>query len=1163
MRRPPLGPGGSSAVLVLGVLAALKALALVLLAEAVARGVVGVLAVDPEAWQGAIVLGAGAGVLRAVTTWAAQYVAARAAGDAKRGLRRELARRVLAGGGHDVGATTVVGTVGLDALDDYYARVLPSVVTAATVPLLVGARILSADWVSALIVVLTVPLVPLFMALVGLHTQDRVEESSAALQRLSHHLVELARGLPVLVGLGRVHEQAQALREVSERHRETTMVTLRTAFLSSLVLELISTLSVAVVAVFVGVRLVHGDLDLTTGLVALLLAPECFAPFRDLGAAFHASQDGRAALRRSDEIVGEPVPADIRRAGFGPAAPAPGPAVPAVPAPDPAGPPPLRIRGLAVHFPGRTVPALSGIDVDVPGGSVLSVEGPSGSGKSTLLGVLAGTVPAAAGSVEGVDPAAVAWVPQHVHTVAETVLDEVLLYVGRSGSGAEAEAAARDALARVGLARLAGAHPDRLSPGELRRLGLARGLARVDAGARLLLLDEPTAHLDPANARRVEALVEALRGRVTVVLASHETEVTALADQQLLLGAAAAPRTEGAPEASSGTGADAPPGDPVPEGTAVDPAQPAAARGALRELAAFLAPAPWRTAGAVALGTAAALFAAGLTTLSGWLIVRASEQPSIMYLMVAVVGVRFFGIGRAVLRYAERLLGHDAVLVSTTELRARTWAGLAVRGVASRSLATGGAALDHLVATADRVRDLVPRVVLPPLVGAGTAAGAAATVGILHPDALPALAVALAGGLLAGPAVALLADRSAARGATVVRSGVLRRFAAMVAAADELRANGRSAAMLARLEDLEADAERAARRSAWALGLGSGTAVLACSVSSVLVLAATADAAADGTLAAPVVAALVLLPLGLLEPMLGVVDAAQQWPALSASLRKLRPVTGAARGTDGIPAEAEPLPVHRLDLRGLAVTWPGAPAPAFRGLEASVRRGQWLVVEGPSGSGKSTLLAALLGHLPAAEGRWEVDGVDSRALAPGRLRRSIAWCPQEAHLFDSTIRGNLLLARGREDRPSDAEIRAALQRVGLGPFLAELPEGLATRVGPGGAHLSGGQRQRVAVARALLTRADVVLLDEPTAHLDAPAARSLLADLRQGLADRVVVLVTHHLDDGAAGTDARLRLPGHGADARPVSRRGPGPDDPGETRLRSDRRAVHPVGSRP
>lgn len=236
MKRPPLGPGGAATVFTLGLLGALKALALIGMAEALARGIVGVIAHDTAAWQRALLVGVGAGLLRAATTWATQVVAVRAAGRAKRGLRRELATRLLAGGGHDVGATTTVGTIGLDALDDYYARVLPSVTAATTVPLLVGARILAADWVSALIIVLTVPLIPVFMALIGLHSQDKAEESSAALRRLSHHLVELARGLPVLVGLGRIEEQAAALRDVSEQHRHTTMVTLRTAFLSALVL---------------------------------------------------------------------------------------------------------------------------------------------------------------------------------------------------------------------------------------------------------------------------------------------------------------------------------------------------------------------------------------------------------------------------------------------------------------------------------------------------------------------------------------------------------------------------------------------------------------------------------------------------------------------------------------------------------------------------------------------------------------------------------------------------------------------------------------------------------------------------------------------------------------------------------------------------------------
>ncbi|MHC5560918.1 thiol reductant ABC exporter subunit CydD [Kocuria sp. U4B] len=1110
MRRPPLGPGGTTALLMLGLLGALKALALIGLAEALARGIVGVVNDDPSAWQAVLLLGAGAGLLRAGTTWGTQVVAARAAGRAKRGLRRGLATRLLAGGGHDVGATTTVGTIGLDALDDYYARVLPTAVTTATVPLLIGVRILAADWVSALIIVLTVPLVPLFMALVGLHTQDKTEESSAALQRLSHHLVELARGLPVLVGLGRSEEQTAALHQISEDHRRTTMVTLRTAFLSALVLELIATLSVAVVAVFVGVRLVHGDLDLLVGLVALILAPECFAPFRELGAAFHASQDGMAALRRSEEIVAEHLPADIRS-----------PAKPAADT-DALDAPTVRLHGVTVHYPHRPTPALPAVDAELPGGSVTSVEGPSGSGKSTLLGVLAGTVEAQQGSVTGIDPDAVVWVPQHIHTVGTTVLDEVQLYAADTAS-------AHRALTRVGLAEVVHADPNQLSPGELRRLGLARGLTRVAAGARLLILDEPTAHLDPGNAHLVESLIKSLKGQVTVVVASHETNVTALADQQLLLGASATPRngsaTPARPAPAESYGADLTATTAEPDAYQLQDG--ASERGAaLRELATFLAPTRWRMLGAAALGTASALFAAALTALSGWLIVRAAEQPGIMYLMVAIVGVRFFGIGRSVLRYAERLATHDAVLSATTSLRTRVWAGLAARGLASRALATGGAALDHLVAAADRVRDLTPRILLPPLVGAGTALGALVAVAALCPGAVPVLLVAVVGGLLIGPVVALLTDRSAARHLTVVRSHLLRQFAAMVAASGELRANGRAQEMLTRLDDLEQLADTATGSSAWARGLGEGIVVLACSLSSVLMLAATADPVAGGTISPPVAAALVLLPLGLIDPLLGAVDAVQQWAALAESLRKIQAVTSAAPRYEAPRLATGPAPtgIHELTLADLAVTWPGAPAPAFRHLNATVRRGQWLIVEGPSGAGKSTLLATLLSHLSVTEGSWQVNGYDSTAFDTARLRQCFAWCPQEAHLFDSTIRGNLLLARDRGDRPTEEEMHEVLTRVGLGCLMDGLPQGLDTPIGPGGANLSGGQRQRLAVARALLTRADVMLLDEPTSHLDAPAADSLMADLRAALSDRIVVLVTHHAEQRSEA-DSLLRLP--------------------------------------
>ncbi|VXB55322.1 hypothetical protein ARTHRO8AJ_290095 [Arthrobacter sp. 8AJ] len=197
---------------------------------------------------------------------------------------------------------------------------------------------------------------------------------------------------------------------------------------------------------------------------------------------------------------------------------------------------------------------------------------------------------------------------------------------------------------------------------------------------------------------------------------------------------------------------------------------------------------------------------------------------------------------------------------------------------------------------------------------------------------------------------------------------------------------------------------------------------------------------------------------------------------------------------------------------GLAAAWPGG-SPVFSGVDAVAVPGRWLAVTGPSGSGKSTLLSVLLGFLPPASGQ---------VLVTGRA----AWCPQEAHLFDSTIRGNLLLGRPATNGATpagDHDLEAVLAAVGLSALVGRLPAGLDTRIGPGGAFLSGGERQRLAVARTLLTGAEVILLDEPTAHLDAGSAAAMLADLRAGLRDRTVVLVTHNPADIHAG-DARLEL---------------------------------------
>ncbi|MCU1407610.1 MAG: cydD [Glaciihabitans sp.] len=1165
--RAGLGPGGTRTLYILGLLSGLKALALVVLADSLARGIVAVINAT-DAWQGAVALGLAAGILRAVAHWATQAFAAREALGVKERTRQELAVKLVGEGGGSVGSMTALATRGLDELDKYYAVVLPAMMSAAVIPAVVVVRVLFADWVSALVRVLTLPLVPVFMALIGMYTQDRVSAASAALGRLSDNLVELARGLPVLVGLGRVDEQTEALRRISDNYRLRTMETLRTAFLSSLALELISTISVAVVAVFVGVRLVTGDLPLEIGLLALILAPEAYAPFRDLGAAFHAAQDGVLSLRRARTVIDAPAPPAFLAPAAGPSA-AAGPAIVA--------------SGVTVRYDGRSEAAVDNLSFSVPARSITAICGASGSGKSTVLAILAGRLrdgtggASVSGSIIGVDTTSIAWVPQHPHTVGDTVRDELRIYATAGSDGPDdrsgeqfddrVDARINQLLAELRLSGVADSDPAQLSPGELRRVAVARALLRVDAGAQIVLLDEPTAHVDELSSRVIENTIAGLAGRVTVVVASHEVGVTDLASHRIELDASASwataaqddARTDAAPLVDSAAGnVDSTSYDST-NATGPDsdtaPATSTGILGVLRLLAGIIRPARGRFVLAVFLGVLAALFAVSLNAVSGWLIVKASTQPSMMYLMVAIVGVRFFGVGRSALRYAERLVTHDGIFASVTVLRVRVWKALAHLGTASRKLLRGGTALDYLVVTADSVRDLAPRVLMPPIIGVLTGLAAVVAVFMLHPVAVPLLLVCLAVSLLVAPAAAVWGDRFASRGQMLIRSEVARRFAALLGAAEDLRTNNADASVRQQVRELDRRAGTAARRSAWALGLGGAVVVIACCSTSLLMLVVSIPAITAGTLPGEIVAVLVLLPLGLLEPLLSVVDAVQQWPSLASAVRRLEPFTSVATGdtttsikpgTAGKASAARNEParneaaagdtlgaVTTLELRDLSARWPDSDAPVFTGLNATVSAGQWLIVAGPSGAGKSTLLSLLLGYLTPAAGEYRLNNRPSTDLDGAALRRHIAWAPQEGHLFDSTLRANLLLARPHTDAPSDTEMLEALRLVGLADFVATLPAGLDTRVGSEGDQLSGGQRQRVAVARTMLTRAEVVLLDEPTAHLDGEAANRLMEDLRVALAEKVVVLVTHHLADRRSD-DTVLRI-GRTSDRRPAA----------------------------
>jgi ATP-binding cassette subfamily C protein CydCD len=1158
----PAGPATRSAVYWLGLLAALKALALVLMGQAVAAMLAG-LATGDDSWQAQLPWGLAGVVLRSVTVWAQGIAARRAALGIKEELRQELLARALRNGARSTGpgdgGLAVLATRGLDALDSYYTQFLPALVNCATIPLLLGARILFADWVSAVVVVLTVPLVPLFMVLIGRYTEDHVREAQETLTRLSAHMLELAKGLPVLVGLGRATAQRKALEEISEEYRTRTMGTLRTAFLSALALELIATISVAVVAVFIGVRLVHGDMALEAGLLALILAPDCYLPLRELGTAHHASDDGRAALAAARTVTDAPEPQPLATGGVDPAADA-GAVVPVQyddgrPRLSASGPGGVTVTDLTVTYAARAGAAVGPLTFTAPHGQVTALDGPSGAGKSTILGVLAGTVGDGGGTVvsgrlSGFDRGTLAWVPQHPVMVADSVLEEVTLYVN-SGSAPEARAAALECLAAAAAGHLAGHHPAELSPGELRRVALARGLARIRAGATVLLLDEPTAHLDAVSAGLVQESIRALRGQVTVILVAHDQQTRELADHLVPVSArgvtarsvttpmpgaadlsagpgnaAAGNAAEG--DAAAGTGEDQPapgaarPGAPLPAAGNGQPVPTA------RLLGSLLAPVAGRFSGAAVVGTFAAIFAVALSGLSGWLIIRASEQPPILYLLTAIVGVRFFGIGRAVLRYWERLLLHDAVFAALTRLRGRLWESLSRKALSLRRLLQGGNVLGTVIDDVDTIRDLLPRVVLPPVTALAVAGSALLATTLVAPAALPAVAIAAALSLILAPAAALRGDRQSAAAEQRLRAGVLRRTSAALDARAELHVNGIAAAVLDALRSEDRTATRASQRSAWAEGLGQAITVAACGTAALAAAVLTAPQVIAGSMEPATAAVIVLLQLALVEPYAAMTTAVRQYPALRAVMRRVADsgvleatATQAADGDGLYDVPPRPGAAPGVELSGLAAAWPGG-GTVFSGLSATAGPGSWLAVTGPSGSGKSTLLAVLLGFLPAAGGRAAVTG-------------TAAWCPQEAHLFDSTLRGNLLLGlpagapvpasasqAGPDDAPDhgpvssaarEAELAAALAAVGLNSLVSRLPDGLDTRIGPGGSFLSGGERQRLAVARTILTGAEVILLDEPTAHLDAAAGREMLADLRAGLRDRTVVMVTHNPAD--------------------------------------------------
>lgn len=1057
-------------------------------------------------------------LVRAVVAFGAEAASSRVALRIKNVLRDRLVDRVVSRGPcglrtQQSGELVHVLVDGVEAVDAYFSQYLPQLILAVAIPLTVLAVVFPLDLLSGVVLVITAPLIPLFMVLIGRVANARTQVQWQALGRMGAYFLDVLQGLTTLKLLGRSRQECERVERVGERYRRTTMEVLRVTFLSALVLELLTTLSTAVVAVEIGLRLLYNRLEFEQAFVILLLAPEFYLPLRMLGARFHAGMSGAAAANRIFAILE-----------------APGTAYGKPDAAADIAPGPIKLHGVTVRHGNREHAALDNVSLRIEAGRHTVIVGPTGSGKSTLVNLLMcfmepdeGAITVNGKALKGFGGHGwrnnVAWVPQHPFLFHDTVEANIRLarptatreQVIHAACLAEAHAFIQEL--PDGYNTVVGEQGTRLSGGQAQRIALARMFLK---DAPLLILDEATSHLDAeTEARVLRNLASCSQGR-TVLTITHRGPCIALADHVVVLeqGRVVERDTHVDTCSESFTQVEFQANEPntvkLP-GTALvvdDGRNTTFPRFAvLHRLLGLTHPSLPNMGVAVLLGTLTVLASVGLMSTATFIIATAALHPSIAELQVAIVGVRFFGLVRGVFRYLERLVSHDVTLRLLARLRAYFYSALELLAPARLTWFRSGDLLSRMVADINSLEGFYVRALAPPLVALGVVS---VTVWSVSAWSLSMAAVILVMSGLAGvvgPWIVRALGKSAGRSVVRATSAFTAQAVDLFQGLADVMAWGGTSHHVQHLKEKGSELVVAQARLAWTGALHGGFNTLLSQVCMWWVLVLGIPLVSQGQLGGVALAVLVMVAVTVFESVQPLGPAAQHLESHLQAGGRLLEVVDAEPSVRNPDQPANPPVSWDLSVRGLCFRYHGGNT-VLDGFDLDLPRGKRVAVVGPTGSGKTTLVNVFTRLWEFQAGEVLLGGVDLRSLPGDFIRQHISVVPQRAWMFAGTLRDNLLLVKpGAAEQDMERVARAAR----LHDFITSLPRGWDTWIGEHGLSLSGGERQRLAIARALLKDAPVILMDEPTTHLDPATAAEIMDELLTRTRDRALLLITHAL----------------------------------------------------